>query len=97
MDSFTLDALQNMIGDSIKISDENSGIEIETVISAVEPGPMNGNEWESFSATMTSSEGLPCLSQGTYKINNDKLGEGDMFISPNSPTQYEIIVSRKKN
>ena len=97
MDSFTLDTLQKMVGDSIKISDENSGIEIETRIAAVEPGPMNGDEWESFSATMDCADGSLCLSQGTYKISNDKLGEGDMFISPNSPTQYEIIVSRKKN
>ena len=97
MENFKLDTLKDMIGESIKITDETSQTEIETTIKKVLPSPMNGEEWEAFSTLMQAEAGSPCLSQGTYRISNSKLGEGAMFISPNSPTEYEIIVTRKNN
>ena len=97
MDSFKLDAVKGMVGDTVKITNEETGIEITTTIDQVVEAPMNGDEWEAFSAIMHAKPESPGLSQGTYKISCDKLGEGNMFISPNSPTEYEIVVTRKKH
>jgi hypothetical protein len=97
MDDFKLDTVKGMVGDTLKITNEETGVEVTTSIEKVIEAPMNGDEWEAFSAIMHAEPESPSLSQGTYKISCDKLGEGRMFISPNSPTEYEIVVTRKKN
>jgi len=49
---------------------------------------LNGERWDTFCVLLKGDANEP-LGQGTYKLQHESFGEAELFLSPNSETEYE--------
>ncbi|WP_404392372.1 DUF6916 family protein [Pseudoalteromonas phenolica] len=94
MEQFNAKVLTELLGQTVDITD-SVGSGVTLTVSEVVESSMNGDEWEAFSVYLTGEESFH-ISQGTYKVAHSAFGERDLFISPKSPVEYEIIINRKR-
>lgn len=92
-DNFNYDTLQRQLGTAVTLIDADQ----VTFLSMVElsRSPLDGAQWEAFALYL---EGDPNrqLPQGVYRLAHPAFGERDLFLSPKSPVQYEISISRRR-
>lgn len=93
MTAFNFDTLLANLGDRIQLL--NTSPSISLTMTDVTCSPIDGDEWEAFVLTLEGDAERP-LSQGTYRVAHPALGELDLFMSPKSPTIYEVAVSRRR-
>lgn len=93
MENYNFDNLSQLIGEKVTIRDDE-GNEAQLIIAEVNIGALNCDEWHSFSVIYTGEENLS-VPQGTYSFSHEKIGDVSLFITPNSATEYETIVSQK--
>ncbi len=94
MSRFNQDQLSQLVGQPVSLKTAE-GEEVSLTVKGAGECPLNGEEWESFYVDL-QSDGSFVLAQGTYTISHDTFGSLDLFISPKSETNYEIIVNRKR-
>ncbi|RHW77995.1 DUF6916 family protein [Colwellia sp. RSH04] len=94
MENYSFTVLSQLIGEPITIRD-NAENEAQLIIAEVNKGTIDGDEWQSFSVIYNGEENLS-VPQGTYLFSHEKIGEVSLFITPNSATEYETIVSQKR-
>lgn len=94
MQDFNYEILSQCVGEDVELKD-NFGETVLLTITKVCKGMLHGKEWEAFSVVFSGDKML-AVSQGTYLIRNDKFGEISLFISPNSDTEYETVVTFRK-
>lgn len=94
MDKFTYSNLSPLVGQSISIIDEGDKSS-ELTIASIDTGHAHGDKCEDFSLILNGSADAQ-FEQGTYSFKHDNFGVVPLFMSPNSATEYEIIINCKK-
>jgi hypothetical protein len=92
MEKFTFENLRGQEGSKAQLHVE--GEKIEMAIESVAKTKLDGEEWDAFQVVLSGD--AHHLPQGIYHLTHPAFGEADLFVSPNSPTEYEIQVTRKK-
>lgn len=95
MSDLTLEIAKKMIGKPIKLSNEHLDEVAEAKVSQVIESKACGPEWENFSIIIDLGETPPEINQGIYALSSEDYSNEQLFISPNSHTECEIIISRK--
>ncbi|NMR25544.1 hypothetical protein HH219_08400 [Pseudoalteromonas sp. NEC-BIFX-2020_015] len=93
MEKFTFENVESAQGATVKVVGQNGDVELE--ISSVERTKLNGDEWNAFCVRLKGKADEP-LSQGTYKLEHEAFGEAELFLSPNSETEYEIHIAQQR-
>ncbi|GAA79704.1 MULTISPECIES: DUF6916 family protein [Pseudoalteromonas] len=93
MEKFTFENVESAQGSVVKVVGQNGEVELE--VSSVTKSKLDGDEWNAFSVLLNGKTNEP-LSQGTYKLENEAFGEAELFLSPNSETEYEIHIAQKR-
>ncbi|MBU2871893.1 hypothetical protein [Colwellia sp. E2M01] len=94
MEKYNYINLSQSIGENMLIKDD-AGNRVELVIAEVNKGVLDGEEWDSFSVIYSAAPGVT-IPQGTYTFCHEKIGEVSLFTTPNSATEYETVVTRKR-
>lgn len=94
MDVYNYPQLSQMLGETVKVSDQQ-GNHVALTISEVNKGSLDGDKWEAFSVIYTSDSPMD-IAQGTYRFSHREFGDVDLFLSPNSATEFETIVTRTR-
>lgn len=94
MDKYNYNNLAQLIDVKVLLRDKQ-GNEAELVIAEVYRGKMDGDEWEAFSVIYSGKAGF-FIPQGTYVFIHEKFGEKELFLTPKSETEYETVITRKK-
>ena len=95
MDQFSRDSLLDLISQKILLTD-GDGNRVDLTVKEVVPGKLDGDEWDSFSVRLEGDESFH-VPQGSYQLSHERIGSHTLFMSPNSATEYEIIVNRKRS
>ncbi|MEO2280691.1 DUF6916 family protein [Pseudoalteromonas pernae] len=95
IDNYNYSNLSNMLGENVLLEDQ-AGNQVNLVVSEVIKGPIDGKQWEAFSVIYKGTQDFS-VPQGIYKISHDTFGEKELFVSPNSLTEYETVVARKRD
>jgi hypothetical protein len=92
-DNFNYETLQRQLGTVVQLIDADQVIFLS--MTELSRSPLDGAEWEAFALYL---EGDPerQLAQGIYRLAHPAFGEQDLFLSPKSPVQYEISISRRR-
>lgn len=93
MEKFTFENVESAQGSVVKVVGQNGEVELEVL--SVTKSKLDGDEWNAFSVLLNGKANEP-LSQGTYKLENEAFGEAELFLSPNSETEYEIHIAQKR-
>jgi len=93
MEQFTFESLEGTEGSLVKVIGQNGNVDV--TIASLERTKLNGERWDTFCVLLKGDANEP-LEQGTYKLQHESFGEAELFLSPNSETEYEIHVSREK-
>ncbi|TMO66740.1 DUF6916 family protein [Pseudoalteromonas aurantia] len=93
MEKFTFDNLKSAQGTSLKVVGQNGEVELD--ISSVQKSKLDGDEWNAFRVLLNGKANDP-LGQGTYRLVHEAFGEAELFLSPNSETEYEIHIAQKR-
>ncbi len=93
MEKFTESNLKTLINETITAKDDG-GSQVSLKIKSVKGGLIKGIEWDGFNVTLEGDESFH-IPQGTYSFFHEAFGKCRLFMVPNSPTEYEIIVSRR--
>ena len=95
MDSLDKNLFTEIINQAVSVDLPDGSGTAELIITEVESCSLNGDEWESFCVCLQGEDNCH-LPQGTYQVSHAIFGTQDIFLSPKSPTDYEIIINRKK-
>lgn len=93
MEKFTFENVESAQGSVVKVVGQNGDVELK--ISSVERTRLNGDEWNAFCVLLNGKANEP-LSQGAYKLVHEAFGEAELFLSPNSETEYEIHMAQRR-
>ena len=94
MENYNYKNLNQLIGEKVQLKDDQ-GNQTELTITEVNAANMDGDEWEAFSVIYQGEKDSE-ISQGNYKLSHESFGEKQLFLSPNSETEYETVVTRKR-
>ncbi|MFK5948584.1 MAG: hypothetical protein QM500_07425 [Methylococcales bacterium] len=94
MELYNCENLTKNIGAKVSVRDEHGGC-VELTVSEVNTCSIDGDEWEAFTVIYQAEEGIQ-IEQGVYTFNHDCFGAQQFFLAPNSSTEYETVISRKK-
>ncbi|MEO2268178.1 hypothetical protein V1358_12765 [Pseudoalteromonas sp. YIC-656] len=95
IDNYNFSNLSTILGETVLLKDQ-AGNQVNLVVSEVIKGPIDGEQWEAFSVIYKGTHDFS-VPQGIYKISHDTFGEKELFLSPNSQTEYETVVARKRD
>lgn len=87
-------SLSRHLGETATLTDDQGHVATLT-LATVETSAMHGDQWESFSLLLTSEQPI-AMPQGIYRIAHPQLGEHDLFVSPKSLTDFEVVVNRRR-
>ncbi|MCO7227299.1 hypothetical protein [Pleionea sp. CnH1-48] len=93
MDKFNYKNLCSIKGNVVSLMDEHNNT-VELTVAEVNAAKEHDKDKECFSVLLTGQPSY-LLSQGTYNVKHDVIGDVPVFISPNSETEYEIIINRQ--
>ncbi|WP_272166360.1 DUF6916 family protein [Vibrio diabolicus] len=93
MKDYNFENLSKLIGEQVLVSDEQCN-ELSLTLAEVTPGKIQNDMWESFSTIYKGDESVQ-IPQGTFTFSHPEFGDVKLFVSPKSPTDYEVIVTRK--
>jgi len=94
MENYNFENLSQLVGEQMTIRDDG-GNEAALIIAEVNKGIIDSDEWQSFSVIYKGEENLS-VPQGTYSFSHEKIGEVSLFMTPNSATEYETIVTKRR-
>lgn len=95
MSELTLETANNLTNKSASLICQETGDTIEAKVSEIIVAQSNGKDWECFSVLLDLGENPPEFNQGIYSFDSSDYKNEHIFISPNSHTECEIVVSRK--
>ena len=93
MEKFTFENVERAQGSIVKVAGQDG--EIELKVSSVDRTKLNGEQWDAFRVLLKGSANEP-LEQGTYRLTHDAFNDAELFLSPNSETEYEIYITTQK-
>lgn len=91
---FNAKNLKPLVGELFKMTDESGKAE-EVKLSEINEDVVKGIECESFVAVFNGEKGQ-ISEQGLYHVEHKAVGAYEMMVSPNSPTECEIVITRLK-
>ena len=94
MEHYNYEALSAIVDEVVGLKDDQ-GNQVELTITEVSKNNLDGDEWDAFSVIYRSDASFS-IPQGTYTLSHKSFGEQRLFLSPNSETEYETVVSRKR-
>ncbi|WP_144394697.1 DUF6916 family protein [Pleionea sediminis] len=94
MENYSYETLRGIVGEQVTIEDKQ-GNEVSITLSEVNKGKIDGPDWEAFSAIYQGQNEF-FIPQGTYTLKHPSFGEQQLFLSPNSETEYETVVTRER-
>lgn len=94
MEAFTFTNLEPLIGEFISAFDPEKGEQLDQLkITEVKRAIQHGDQYDAFVVELKGSEDIH-LPQDNYLFKHPSFGERQLFLSPFSVNEYEIIVSR---
>ena len=94
MENYNYDKLKELIGETVQVNDKQ-GNSVSLELAEVNKGALDGDEWEAFSVIYKGKEDFH-IPQGCYTFLHPCFGEKFLFVSPNSPVEYETVVTRER-
>lgn len=94
MEELTLDRIKAIVGQLVTVTD-GEGTQVNLQIADAVASQMHGDMWHSFSVFLKGPADTH-LPQGNYRVAHPHLGEMILFITPTSPTDYQVVVNRKR-
>ncbi len=94
MAAYNHNILSKLIGEKVSVSD-NQGNEVSLTISIVTENKMGDNQWEAFSVIYNGDESFR-IAPGVYTFKHPGFEKKQLFLSPNSETEYETVVTREQ-
>lgn len=94
MEEYNYDKLSQLVGSTVLIRDTH-GNKAELTISEVNKGAIDSDEWEAFSVIYLGEKDIS-IPQGSYYFSHPDFSEQFLFLSPNSDTEFETVVTRKR-
>ncbi|WP_440875146.1 DUF6916 family protein [Thalassotalea sp. PLHSN55] len=94
MEKYNLENLTNIVGESVQVADQQ-GNQVELTLAEVNVGVLDGEQWEAFSVIYHGSDEFE-IPQGSYVFSHQLFGQQELFLSPNSATEYETVITRAK-
>lgn len=95
MTELTLSIAKKLEGKTVTLSGDTLDESVQAKVAEVIQNTSNGDEWECFSVILDLGEAPPEFNQGVYAFDSDEYKNENVFVSPNSFTECEIVVSRK--
>ena len=95
MELYNYENLKGIQGESVTVRDTN-GAEVELTVTETKKSTIDGTLWEGFSVLYQGNSRFH-IPQGTYTFSHAVFGELELFLSPKSQTEYETVITRKKN
>ena len=93
MEKFTYQTLKSMQGEKLTIKNTDN-TQIELTVNEISASQSHDDKREAFSVLLCG-DNEKLIPQGTYQISHENFGEVSLFMSPNSETEYEIIINRE--
>ncbi|TQV85342.1 DUF6916 family protein [Aliikangiella coralliicola] len=93
MEKFNYQTLKSMQGEKLTLKNSDD-TQVELTVDEISTTQAHDDKREAFSVLLSGDKETP-LAQGTYQINHQSFGEVSLFMSPNSETEYEIIINRE--
>ncbi|MCW8878901.1 MAG: hypothetical protein OQJ89_14590 [Kangiellaceae bacterium] len=93
MENFNYQTLKSMQGEKLTLQNTDDS-QIELTIDEISASQAHDEKREAFSVLLIGNKEQP-IAQGTYQVKHDNFGEVSLFMSPNSETEYEIIINRE--
>ncbi|AQQ01806.1 hypothetical protein B0W48_19715 [Pseudoalteromonas aliena] len=93
MEKFTFENVERTQGSIVKVAGQDG--EVELRVSSVDRTKLNGEQWDAFRVLLKGSADEP-LEQGIYRLTHDAFSDTELFLSPNSETEYEIYITTQK-
>mgnify|MGYP007059939369 CR=1 FL=1 len=93
MEKFTFENVESAQGAVVKVAGQDGEVELE--VATVDRTKLNGEQWDAFRVMLKGKVDEP-LDQGTYRLTHEAFGEAELFLSPNSETEYEIYITTQK-
>ncbi|MFC3031615.1 DUF6916 family protein [Pseudoalteromonas fenneropenaei] len=93
MEKYTFETLSTLLGQTLQTKVD--GIDIEVEISDVARTATHGEKWDAFALYLKHQNDDVVFNQGTYEFSHPDLGTTQLFVSPNSHEELEIIFSRR--
>lgn len=94
MEEYNYDSLSKIVGEKVSVSDEQ-GNEVFLTLSHIHKNAIDGEKWEAFSAVYDGEEEFR-IAQGNYTFKHKCFGEKMLFLTPNSTTEYETVITRER-
>lgn len=94
MTELSYDTATALLGSQVAITDPASNLKLLAEVTEVNPQALHGDVWESFSIIL-AHDGEMSLGQSTYEIEHQSFGSQQLFVTPNSEQEAEIIITRK--
>jgi len=94
MELYNYDILSQLVGEDVLLKDGQDQI-VVLEVAEVNKGKLDGDEWEAFSVILNGKKEYS-LPQGIFTLSHEKFGDVSLFLSPNSETEYETVVTRKR-
>ncbi|ASD69087.1 hypothetical protein KIJ96_23200 (plasmid) [Pseudoalteromonas piscicida] len=92
----TSSLFEDLIGQDVEVFTADGKHKLnELQVDAIDECKLNSNEFEGFSVTLTAKSNFP-LTDDTYTLKHQKLGEMPLFLSAYEKDKYQIIISIKK-
>ncbi|MEQ2353644.1 DUF6916 family protein [Pseudoalteromonas piscicida] len=94
MEKYTFENLKSIEGQPLEIKSPDYQASLQ--ISEVTYSPTNNEHWEGYIVYLKNTDTSNVPKQGNYMVSHPELGSVELFMCPNSPSEIEIIFSRKK-
>lgn len=91
---FNFETLSQLVGEELEFKD-SVGTKINLLVDKVVKGPLNDEQWASFSVFYKGDDSFQ-LVQGHYYLEHPQLGSDYIFIVPKDTCYYETMVSYKR-
>lgn len=95
MTELTLETAKKLAGQTISLSGNNLEDPVTAKVSEIIENTANGTDWECFTLILDVGETPTEVTQGIYNFESSEYKNEHIFLSPNSFTECEIVVSRK--
>ena len=92
----TLDEAKKLVGQPACLSCIDSDNQIAVHVTEVVENASNDMAWESFSVILSLDDSSQSFQQGVFSLDSKKYKNDCVFISPNSVSECEIVMSRRR-
>ncbi|MBE3652709.1 DUF6916 family protein [Vibrio navarrensis] len=93
MEKYNFETLSTLLGQTLRTRVDDTEVELE--ILDVARTATHGDKWDAFALYLKHQNDDVMFNQGIYEFSHPELGTAQLFVSPNSHEELEIIFSRR--